>query len=532
MNRRGLDVAKGGGMRSVVLVLLVATSTAYADAPSPLPITIDEVFDGQAGPSATSQTAPDVGGAAGSEQVVDVVSGFVTIRDAVTHQVLASSSADAFWSAAGVTGTPAAFAQRAAFNATNQRWYISAEEATNGTPNRIYLAVSASGDARGPWKAVTLPAQANAIANTQLAVDACGAYLTGDTGTSGFVMAIPFADLQWANGNAPSAAHLNVLPAIAGVVPAIDAWNQIGSDARMFIARDIGTDGFTTIDLFRLHWASSLCSSTSTATLAAPASVSLGTTYARPTRAAVQPSPAPGLAAGSGVIASAVSSNGTIVGIMTTEIGGELAAEWFQLYADPSNSGSPELEQSNAIVDPSADLIVPAIAFDSYNGIGVVLVRTSATSPPAIYVTGQANGDFSGYMRPLLLARAGTAAYSCAPTAGVTGFGRYSSIANTATGFWAVAQYGASANDCVFGTAWVNFSVQGSSVSDPGFYGEADGGTGHDGYLHLSGGCGGCSSQGDAAPSIVCILAVVLGLRIRRSAMARPTWRPRRRSFD
>ena len=68
-------------------------------------------------------------------------------------------------------------------------------------------------------------------------------------------------------------------------------------------------------------------------------------------------------------------------------------------------------------------------------------------------------------MRPLLLAQAGTAAYSCAPTAGVTSFGRYSSIAYTATGFWAVAQYGASATDCMFGTAWVNFGVLGSFVT-------------------------------------------------------------------
>jgi uncharacterized protein (TIGR03382 family) len=503
-------------MRSAALVLLVATSTAYADAPVPAPITIDEVFAGQGGPSGTAQTVPDVGGAAGSEQVVDVVSGFVTIRDAGTHQVLSSSTAEAFWSAAGVTGTPAAFAQRATFNATNQRWYISAEEATNGAPNRIYLAVSASGNALGPWKAVTLPAQANAITNTQLAVDACGAYLTGDSGTSGLVMALPFADLQWTSGNAPSAAHLNVMPAIAGVVPAIDAWNQIGSEARMFVARDVGNDGFTRIDLFKLRWASSLCTSTLTATLDTPFPVSLGTNYVLPTRAAVQPSPAPGLAAGSGAIASAVSSNGTIVGIMTTEIGGQLAAEWFQLYADPSNSGSPELQQANAIVDPSADLIVPAIAFDPYNGIGVVLVRTSATSAPAIYVTGQAYGDFSGFMRPLLLARAGTAAYSCAPTAGVTGFGRYSSIAYTATGFWAVAQYGASATDCAFGTAWVNFGVLGSFVRDD-VHGEddADGGTGNGGHFQLSGGCG-CSSHGDAGSSIAGIGVVALVLRRRR----------------
>jgi len=313
-------------MRSAVLVLLVATSTAHADAPVPAPITILSVFDGQGG---TAQTTPDVGGAAGSTQAVDVVSGFVTIRDAGSDQVLSSTTAEAFWTAAGVTGTPAAFAQRATFNALNQRWYISAEEATNGAPNRIYLAVSASGDARGPWKAVTLPAQANAISNTQLAVDACGAYLTGDTGTSGVVMALPFADLQWTNNNAPSAAHLSVLPAIAGVAPAIDAWNQIGSDTRMFVARDLGGDGFTKIDLFKLRWGVSLCTATVTATLDSPFPISLGSNYVLPTRAAVQPSPAPGLAAGSGAIASAVSSNGTIVGIMTTEIGGQLAANGF-----------------------------------------------------------------------------------------------------------------------------------------------------------------------------------------------------------
>jgi hypothetical protein len=32
------------------------------------------------------------------------------------------------------------------FSALNQRWYVLAEESTSGAANRIYLAVSASGD--------------------------------------------------------------------------------------------------------------------------------------------------------------------------------------------------------------------------------------------------------------------------------------------------------------------------------------------------------------------------------------------------
>jgi hypothetical protein len=494
-------------MRSALIVVL-ASSAAYADAVQPPPLTIDTVFDGQRGPSGTLQTAPDVGGAAGPEQVVDVVSGFVTVRDSVGH-VLTSSTAEAFWTAAGVTGTPAAFSQHAAFNPLNQRWYVTAEEATNGTPNRIYLAVSASGDARGPWKAIALPLQAQAIANTQLAVDACGAYITGDTAGNGIVMALPYSDLQWTGAGAPSAAHVNVLTAHAGIVPAIDPTNQIGSDARMFLARN----GTTKVDLYRLSWQSPLCTSTLSATLAEPISVDLGGSYALPSRAAVQPAPAPGLAAGTGAIASAASSNGEIVGIATTQVSGQLAAFWFQLYADPSTVGPATLEYFELIADPSADLIAPAIALAPYSGVGVVLVRTSATEMPSMYVTAHSYADYE--MRPLVLARAGTAAYSCAPVAGVSAFGRYSSIASTATGFWAVAQYGASANACEFGTAWVNFDEQYYGGHDDVIFGD-DAGVGHGPDkppFHFFG-CAGCASSGGSAPALAVI--VVLALRRRR----------------
>jgi MYXO-CTERM domain-containing protein len=493
--------------RDIVVFLLLAASTrAHAESPPPPPLTVYSVFEGQRGvPGGTTQSAPDVGGAAGPLHAIDVVSGFVTIRNSATGQLITSSTADAFWTAAGVTGAPAAFSQHAVFSAENQRWYISAEEDASGAPNRIYLAVSATHSALGPWKAVELPARAAAIANTQLAVDPCGAYITGDTGGAGIVVALPFVDLQW-GANAPTAAHLNVLSASAGVVPAIDPWNEIGSNARMFVARTPGSA--SKIDVYKLHWSSGMCSSTVTATLTEPTSIELGAAYPAPSRAAVQPPPAPGLAAGTGQIASATSSNGEIVGIATTEIGGQLAAFWFELYMNPTGP-IMSLEQVGTITTPGADLIAPAIALDSYNGLGMVLVRSSETEPPSIFVTGHPYGDVLGTTQPLTLARAGTAAYSCAPAANVSAFGRYSSIASTATGFYAVAQYGASSTACEFGTAWVNFGVHGAPVT-------GDLTTDGDDHDHPDSpdkpgaGCGCATGNASSSSAIVSVVAVLL----------------------
>jgi hypothetical protein len=74
--------------------------------------------------------------------------------------------------------------------------------------------------------------------------------------------------------------------------------------------------------LFKLKWASPLCASTLTATLGVAGSVSLGSGFAVPSRAAVQPGTAPGLAAGNGALTSAASANGLIVGIATIEVAG------------------------------------------------------------------------------------------------------------------------------------------------------------------------------------------------------------------
>jgi hypothetical protein len=501
-----------------LLLVLLATSIAHADAPSPPPaVELDLVYDGQSG---TAQAPPDPGGAAAILDVLDMVSGAVTIRDGGTGQLVSTSSADAFWTAAGIPGTPAAFAQHAIFDPESQRWYASAEQATAGAPNQIYVASSLTYDVRSPWKAIALPAQAATITNTHLAVDPAGLYITGDIGGHSILMALPLEDLQWTGTGAPTAAHSNVFSvARAGLVPAIDGWDNVFADSRMFVARDVAANGDTAIALYRLSWQGSVLGTQTRATLAAPEVVDLGAAYAVPSAPAQQPSPGPALDAGNGELANASASGGSIVGIATTEQAGRLAAMWFVISADPSTPGiASSVVQEGVIGDPAADLIVPAIAFGTDNSIGVVVVRTSAVEPPAVYVTGQGYGDETGAMRPLVLARAGSAPYSCAPVGGVSSFGRYSSLAGTATGFWAVAQYGASSADCGYATTWVNFDVP--SMIPPGggggddFFGD-DAGSHGDPVQSTKVGCAGCSSSGTGGAALPCLF-VAVGLCARR----------------
>lgn len=501
-------------MRSTTLLVLLFASTSHADAPpQPPTVTIGIEFPGEEG---TAQSAADPGGGAGADQELDVVAGAVTMRD-VNGYALATSTADAFWTAAGITGTPAASAQHAIFDAANQRWYVSAEQATTTTPNQIYVAISQSGDVMSSWKAIALPPQAAMITNTHLAVDAAGVYVTGDMAGQSIVMALPLEDLQWTGSAGPTANHLNVLTVPhSGLVPAIDPNEALISWSRMFIARDVLASGNTAIDVYRLSWDGSVLGTQQTATLSEPDVVDLGIPYQAPSRPAVQPSPSPRLDPGTGALASASSDGHHVVGVATIMQSSHLATLWFELDVDPSTPTiKPQLDQQG-VVEDSADLIAPAIAMDSDGSFGLVMVRVSALDPPAIAVTGQGNGDGPGSMRALVIQPNSGEAYSCNPVSGVSAFGRYSSIVSTAGGFSAVAQTGASRTNCAFRTSWVNFQVPSSVVPpNPGGDG-ADGGFG-DQQTSPPAGCGGCASAGGALAWPVGLVGLALLRRRRRS---------------
>jgi hypothetical protein len=501
---------------SNIAVVLAIPSVARGDAALPPGVELLLGFQGGSGSSQTPPGTPDVGGAASGGSIVEALSGAVTIRGE-TGSVLSTSTADAFWTTAGITGTPNAFAQHALFNAANQRWYMSAEQATTGTPNSVYLAVSATGDPTSTWKAVAIPFSTQ-ITNTHLASDGCGVYLTGDIGSGGAVVALALPDVDWVGSGAPTISNVNeATTPHNGVVPAIDATDDIATHARMFVGLDSATNGDATIDVYRLNWQGSLCSAPGPTQLALPASVDLGAPSAPPTNVAMQPS-GPGLAAGNGELANAVATNGQVLGIASWQYSynGHIGAIWFQIDVDPSTPGIvPSLAQSGEIADPVADYLAPAIAAGADGSIGIVYVATSANEYPSMYVMGHGAGDALGTLRGPVLASAGNAIYSCMPSNGVSPFGRYSSIAGTATGLWATAQIGGDATDCAFSTAWVNFTLPSTLVGGDGNPGGSDccDDPVDDPTIE---GCTGCASPGDGSVPVVLFAIVVVARRRRR----------------
>jgi MYXO-CTERM domain-containing protein len=209
--------------------------------------------------------------------------------------------------------------------------------------------------------------------------------------------------------------------------------------------------------------------------------------------------------------------SGQLLGIASWQYMGHIGAFWFQIDVDPSTPGVvPSLSQSGEIADASADYLAPAIAAGFDGSIGIVYVATSANQYPSMYVTGQGAGDARGTLRAPMFAGGGNAGYSCMPSNGVSPFGRYSSIAGTATGLWATAQYGGNADDCAFNTAWVNFTLPSTLVGGddpPGGSDCCDDPVPDDPTAQ---GCFGCASPGDGSAPVVLLAFVVVARRRRR----------------
>ena len=502
-------------MRLAIALVVCAPAIAFADAAVPPTVEVGLSFDGHAG---SGSPAADPGGGVGSK-IVEVTAGAVTFRNYGTGEVFATSTADAFWTAAGIAGTPAAVAQHAFFDPQTQRWYATAEQATTG-PNRIYIASTESWEPMATWKAIALPPQAAAITNTHVAVDPAGLYITGDSGGQSIVMAVPLQDLKWSGTGAPTAAHLNVFTlARTGVVPAIDPLDTILHESRFFLARELGA-GTTKIDVYRLDWNGSVLDTQTTAVMSAATVVDLGVAYPAPSRPAQQPPPGPWLDAGNGALTSASATIGYIAGIAESEQNGHLAPMWFELSASASTPGAPiQVVQHGVVTDFTRDFIAPAIAIESYGTLGIVMVGTDVNEPPSIYLAGQGPYDPRGSLRQIVLGRAGTAPYSCAPIGAVSQFGRYSTISSTGSGFWAIAQVGASTTDCEYHTAWLSFDVPSPShTGDPG--GWADGGFGDHPSSHPFG-CGCASSSGEQPIAGALLLAAIVFRRRRRATISR-----------
>src|SRR5579859_1905993 len=130
---------------------------------------------------------PDCNGVAGPLHYVEFINGRVSIFTKSDGSQVKTMTDLTFWSQAGIT-IPSGWDvtdPRVIFDPASQRWFASQVDFdTSGTinTNRFLLAVSATADPTGTWKAVAIPSDpgGNNFADfPTIGLDAQGIYLSG-----------------------------------------------------------------------------------------------------------------------------------------------------------------------------------------------------------------------------------------------------------------------------------------------------------------------------------------------------------------
>ena len=152
-------------------------------------MTIGRNFTGSSFSVNSSAIPPDSNGVIGPRHFVEFINGQFSVYSKATGGRVQSMTGIAFWSRAGVS-LPAgwdAFGSRVVYDTNVGRWFVAQADsdytAVSSNTNRLLLAISASVDPRGPWKAVAIdadPGQNNFADFPTLGLDSAGVYLSAD----------------------------------------------------------------------------------------------------------------------------------------------------------------------------------------------------------------------------------------------------------------------------------------------------------------------------------------------------------------
>jgi hypothetical protein len=449
-------------------VILLAASPAFA---APF-VEVDQAIAGVSG----TQAAPDLALAVNNNLVVEIAGGQVAIG---FPGQLAMQTTTQFWAAAGITATPGE--HRALFDVGSQRWFVSADDASHR-----YLAVSASDNPEGAWTAIALaPATA-----TGLTVDANGVYLVGNKAGATDILVLPLADAL--AGNATAAVHLTA--AEADLVPALNTDNT-ATEPAILVGRGTTSNGNTAIDVWTISWSGTVPAITG------PTAIDVGAIFRDPPPTAIQPPGSPLLPTGGGRIRSAHAGGSSLIAIAATQIAGRAAA-----FAVTIDLGQHTALATDQISVADTDLVNPELAVDGESNVGIVVTQTSATTAPAILLTGKSSSF--DQLAPFVLASE-PSPISCAPAGNISAYAPHAAIAvDGFQTFWADTVLG-STGDCAFHTQPVEFVIQTENFADDfppmdPIDREPDGGC--------------CSASGGASSVVLGGLVLGLALVRRRSA--------------
>jgi hypothetical protein len=372
-------------------------------------------------------TPPDSDGAAGPNHFVELVNGRFAVYSKASGGVLRSMTDVSFWNQAGIT-FPAGWDitdPRVVYDPSIQRWFAAQiDYDPSGVINtdRFLLAISASADPTGPWKAVAIPSDPggnNAADFPMLGLDAQGVFLSADmfdasgnfVGTS--LLSLPKAGLLLSTPVITNRTWFGIL----------NSANR-GFDLQPAVCVD-GASGGNILATGGLGYDFNTGNSVTNTTLlactiqnaAGPGSATLPSStvitvpgYTVPFDP-YQPDGSFNLDDGDSRFSASVYRVGSVLfAVHGTEVNDLAALRWYRI-----NATNNAVLESGTITDATLDLFYPSIAANTNGTIVIGFNGSSLSSYVSCYAAvGQTvNGvtTFGG----LLLLKAGTASYQDQP---------------------------------------------------------------------------------------------------------------------
>lgn len=390
-------------------------------------VQVGQNFTGSVYPTDSPYFPADANGAVGPAHFVEMVNGrFSVYTKSNASQVQSMTTLD-FWTRAGLTFSSNLDISdpRLIFDPAVQRWFAASIDinSANQVSNRFLVAVSATADPTGTWKAVGFMADSagNFADFPTLGLDAKGVYLGGDLFDSAgneqgsLLVSIPKTNLLAATPTAQNRTTFNLGSTYGWVVqPAINFGPA--TSAQVLAVGDLGYD-------FNPH--NTLVGfSVQNANLPG-ASHSLGTVitvdpYSVPINP-FQPDGSSNLDDGDTRFSASVWQVGDVLyAVHSTEVNNRAAVRWYKIDAN-----TYAVIQSGTIADPSLEYFYPSIAANAAGTVVIAFNGCSRTTFISSYaVVGETVGGTITFGSPMLL-QSGLASYQ-APGGGTSRWGDYS----------------------------------------------------------------------------------------------------------
>ncbi len=439
--------------RFVAALLPLALSNCSREALAQPVVAIGQNFTSSTLNVDSSAVPPDSNGAVGPAHYVELINGRFSVfrkSDGVKVKTMTDLT---FWSQAGISipGNWDVTDPRVLFDPVSQRWFgsqVDFDKTGSVNTNRFLLAVSATADPTGVWKAVAIPGDpgGNNFADfPTLGIDSAGVYLSADMFDTNSnpvgptLLSIPKTSLLASTPTSAGLTWFGILkygtrgdilqPAIC-----LDGSGQ----GYVLAAASIGIDNSNNSVTNTSAVLSQIKNPTGPgiATLANSSFLTVPpyTVPLNPT----QPDGTSNLDDGDARMSGSVHEvNGVLYAVHSTQLGNLAAIRWYRI--DPTHQ---TVLEAGTISDPIKDLYYPSIAA---NASGTVVIAYNGSSistfPSGFAVVGSTVGGVTTFGQPILLS-SGTASYN-PDTTSISRWGDYSSTSvdpNDPTRFWTIQE--------------------------------------------------------------------------------------------